>query len=256
MPAGGVAKEVKTTTEALAALVRHLPGAVGTPEMSVGIKALFDRFDRDGSGGLDITELKSGLKALGIGLGRDQLKALRSKLGGEGAAVISLEAFAASLETHARAEAAAAAKVLASAWVHSRIEDVEDIFLDQEDDRGDGSMAASELCAQLQQGDDPLPEAQAAALCKLLVESGLGRVTLAQFQVRDGLLLAPDPHVCPVVLPSQTVRSCTSHCCCHCSQECEDKAVEAAKAKADPKVNKCLRWGIFSCPRDFSLVCC
>ena len=57
MPAGGGAKEVKTTTEALAALVGHLPGAVGTPEMGVGMKALFDRFDRDGSGGLDIVEL-------------------------------------------------------------------------------------------------------------------------------------------------------------------------------------------------------
>ena len=190
MPAGGVAKEVKTTTEALAALVGHLPGAVGTPEMAVDIKALFDRFDRDGSGGLDIVELQDGLRGLGItSLGRDQLKALRSELGGEGAAVISLEAFAASLETHARAEAAAAAEVLAPVWAHPRIKDVEDIFLDQEDDRGDGSMAASELCARLQQGDPPLPEAQAAALCKLLVESGLGRVTLAQFQVRDGLVL-------------------------------------------------------------------
>ena len=174
--------------------------------MAAGIKALFDRFDRDGSGDLDITELKSGLKALGItGLGRDQLKALRSELGGEGAAVISLEAFAASLETHARAEAAAAAEVLALVWAHPRIKDVEDIFLDQEDDGGDGSMAASELCARLQQGDPPLPEAQAAALCKLLVESGSGRVTLKQFQVRDWLVLAreglparlPPPWRCP-----------------------------------------------------------
>jgi Ca2+-binding EF-hand superfamily protein len=173
--------------------------------MAAGIKALFDRFDRDGSGGLNLTELNSGLKALGIGLGRDQLKALRSKLGGEGAAVISLEAFAASLETHARAEAAAAAEVLALVWAHPRIKDVEDIFLDQEDDGGDGSMAASELCARLQQGDPPLPEAQAAALCKLLVESGSGRVTLKQFQVRDWLVLAreglparlPPPWRCP-----------------------------------------------------------
>ena len=158
--------------------------------MAVGIKDLFDRFDRDGSGGLDIVELQDGLRGLGItSLGRDQLKALRSELAGEGAAVVSFKPFVASLQKHAWA-AAVAADSLAPAWAHPRIKDAEDIFLDlNEDGGGSGSIAATDLGARLQQGERPMPKAQAAALCDFLVESGLGRVTLAQFQVRDGLVL-------------------------------------------------------------------
>ena len=152
--------------------------------MAVGIKDLFDRFDRDGSGGLDIVELQDGLRGLGItSLVRDQLKALRSELAGEGAAVVSFKPFVASLQKHAWA-AAVAADSLAPAWAHPRIKDAEDIFLDLNED---GSIAATDLGARLQQGERPMPKAQAAALCDFLVESGLGRVSLAQFQVRDGL---------------------------------------------------------------------
>jgi len=209
--------EALAAEEVLAALARAAcsGGRCTALEMAAGVKTLFGRFDRDGSGGLDITELMAGLRVLEFGLGRDQLKALRSELAGGRAAVISFEAFTASLEKHARAaterDRAAAERARAAAeraqaeavaaaeraraeattvWAHPRITDIENIFLDNEDGGGDGSMAASELCARLQQGEPPLPEAQAAALCNFLVESGLGRVALVQFQAEASKELA------------------------------------------------------------------
>ena len=57
------------------------------------LKLMFQQFDADGSGNIDLGELAAGLTSLGIQLLQDQLVALRNEMDFDGDGQISLSEF-------------------------------------------------------------------------------------------------------------------------------------------------------------------
>ena len=64
-----------------------------TEEQLEEIKLAFDLFDKDGSGSIDINELRDAMKALGVYLPRDKVKSLMKEIDTDGSGSVEFDEF-------------------------------------------------------------------------------------------------------------------------------------------------------------------
>ena len=64
-----------------------------TPEQEDEIRAAFNLFDKDGSGNIDIYELRDAMKALGVYLSKDKVKAMMKEVDRDGSGTVEYDEF-------------------------------------------------------------------------------------------------------------------------------------------------------------------
>ena len=64
-----------------------------TREQVEEIRSAFDLFDKDNSGSIDVGELREAMKALGLNLGKKEVKAMMRRLDKDGSGSIEFEEF-------------------------------------------------------------------------------------------------------------------------------------------------------------------
>ena len=64
-----------------------------TPEQEEEIRSAFNLFDKDGSGNIDIYELRDAMKALGVYLSKDKVKAMMKEVDKDGSGTVEYDEF-------------------------------------------------------------------------------------------------------------------------------------------------------------------